>query len=58
VAGAMVAGCVALGTAQVAPNDFVALAAGAAATVVVAGLLVYRMRTVLASLRSMSAEPG
>jgi O-antigen/teichoic acid export membrane protein len=58
VAGAVVAGCVALGTAQVAPNDFVALAAGAAATVVVAGLLVYRMRTVLASLRSMSAEPG
>lgn len=55
VAGAAVAGCVALGTAKVAPNDFVALVASAAATVAVAGTLVYRMRTVLASLRSMSA---
>lgn len=58
VAGAAVAGCVALGTAMVAPDDFVALAASAAATLAVTGMLVYRMRTVLASLRSMSAEPG
>ncbi len=56
-AGAALAGIAALAAAQLAPSDFMALAASGAAWVAVVGLLIYRMRTVLALLRASAAEP-
>jgi O-antigen/teichoic acid export membrane protein len=57
VTGAAVAGLVAVGAAKAAPGDFAALAASGAAAAAVIALLVYRMRNVLALLRSAAAEP-
>lgn len=56
-AGAALAGIAALAAAQLAPSDFMALAASGVAGVAVVGLLLYRMRTVLALLRASAAEP-
>jgi hypothetical protein len=56
-AGAAVAGLLAWGTAEVAPNDFTALAVSGTATAAIAGLILYRMRATVALLRSVSAEP-
>ncbi len=55
--GAALAGLLAFGAAQVAPNDFTALATSGVTTLAVVGLLIYRMRTVLALLRSSAAKP-
>jgi PST family polysaccharide transporter len=55
-AGAALTGLLALGAAKVAPDDFTALAASGVATAAVVGLLGYRMRKVIALLRSPSAE--
>jgi O-antigen/teichoic acid export membrane protein len=57
VAGASVAGLLAWGTAQVAPNAFTALAVSGTATAAIIGLTLYRMRAVITLLRSVSAEP-
>jgi O-antigen/teichoic acid export membrane protein len=56
-AGATLAGLFALGAAKAAPNDFTALAASGMAAAAIVAWLVYRMRAVLALLRSQSAEP-
>jgi PST family polysaccharide transporter len=56
-AGALLVGLTAAAAAQVAPSDFAALAASGVVMAAVAGLLAYRMRTVLAQLRSPSAAP-
>jgi O-antigen/teichoic acid export membrane protein len=55
-AGAALTGLLALVAAAMAPNDFTALAASGAAMAAVVGLLGYRMRTMIALLRSPSAE--
>jgi O-antigen/teichoic acid export membrane protein len=57
VAGASGAGLLAWGAARVAPNDFTALAVSGTATAAISGLILYRMRAVVALLRSVSAEP-
>jgi O-antigen/teichoic acid export membrane protein len=57
VAGAAVAGLLSWGAAHVTTSNFVALAVSGTATAAIAGLILYRMRTVLALLRAMSAEP-
>jgi PST family polysaccharide transporter len=56
LAGAAVAWLIAVGAARLAPNDFTALAASGVATAAIVGLLVYRMRTLLALLRSPSVN--
>ena len=55
VTGAVVAGLVAVAAARIAPGDFVALAVSGVAMAAVVALLVYRMRNVVASLRSAAA---
>ena len=57
VVGAALAGLAAMGAAKVAPSDFTALAASGTVTVAVVLLLLYRLRTVLALLRSPAAGP-
>jgi O-antigen/teichoic acid export membrane protein len=57
LAGAAVAGLLALGAAKVAHSTFTALVASGVATVVVVGLLSFRMRAALALLRASSAGP-
>ena len=58
VTGALVAGLVAVAAARIAPGDFVALAVSGVAMAAVVALLVYRMRNVVASLRSAAATPA
>ena len=55
VTGAVIAGLVAVVAARTAPGDFVALAVSGVAMAAVVVLLVYRMRNVVASLRSAAA---
>jgi hypothetical protein len=57
LAGAAVVGLLALGAAKVAHNAFTALVASGVATVIVVGLLSYRMRAAVALLQASSAEP-
>jgi PST family polysaccharide transporter len=54
-AGAALAGAVATAMARITPSDFTALSLSGAATVAIVGWLVYRMRAVIAVLRSPSA---
>ena len=58
VTGAVVAGLVAVAAARIAPGAFVALAVSGVAMAAVVALLVYRMRNVVASLRSAAATPA
>lgn len=58
VTGAVIAGLVAVAAARIAPGDFVALAVSGVAMAAVVALLVYRMRNVVASLRSAAAGPA
>ena len=58
VTGAVIAGLVAVAAARIAPGDFVALAVSGVAMAAVVALLVYRMRNVVASLRSAAAKPA
>jgi PST family polysaccharide transporter len=57
-AGAALAGLAAAGAADVVSGDLIALFASGAATILVVGLLVFRMRSVLGMLRSSSAGQG
>jgi O-antigen/teichoic acid export membrane protein len=57
VAGAGFVGLVTVAARKAAPNDFTALAVSGLVAIGVVGLLIYRMRTVLALLRSSSAGP-
>lgn len=54
--GAILVGLTAATAAKVAPTDFTALAASGVAMIVIVGLLGYRMRAVLAQLRSSPGE--
>jgi O-antigen/teichoic acid export membrane protein len=54
--GASAVGLGAMAVRRVAPNDFTALAASGSATLLVIGLLAYRMRAVLTVLRPASAQ--
>ena len=56
--GAIVVGLTAGAAAKVAPGDFTALAASGVTMAAVVALLGYRMRTVLAQLRSSATEPA
>ena len=58
LAGAAVAGLAAAGISAVAPDDLTAVACGAATGSVVIGLLIYRMRDVLRSVRGRSRLEG
>lgn len=58
VAGAALAGVVAVAVAKLVHSDFTALAVSGVVTVAVIGALAYRMRMVLALLRSTSADSG
>jgi O-antigen/teichoic acid export membrane protein len=58
MAGAALAGLISLAAAKLARTDFVALTISGVAAVVIIGVLAYRMRRVLALLRSTSAEPS
>ena len=57
-AGAALAGIAALAAAQLAPSDFMALAASGVTGVAILGLLIYRMRAVLTLLRTSAVEPA
>jgi O-antigen/teichoic acid export membrane protein len=57
VAGGLATGLVALAAARLAPSNVLALAASGVAAAAILGLLVYRMREVLALLRSPAAPP-
>ena len=56
--GAALAGAIAIVVARIIPGDLTALSLSAVATLAIVGWLVYRMRAVIALLRSSSASEG
>lgn len=55
--GAVLVGIVAIIVTKITPNDVAALASSGTAMIAVVGFLIYRMRRVLSSLRSSTADP-